>query len=550
MMSASIVRLVRACLTVAGVALIAYALVADSSSNDERWLAALAGGGAMIAAGRWPDMTRVRDLAERGAVRIGLALSVGFALVAIQLLRMQVINASSTSNRVGLDSKTGDIFSNPRTINLATTNRRGTIFDRDGVALATSKLDQGIAHRTYPEAACAYVCGYFSPLKYGLAGIEASHNAQLTGSVSDNELKAQLHNLFGEVPVGADLTLTLDSALQRQAQDLLDGHVGAVIVIEVATGAVFSLASAPYYDPSKLAAVDDATARIASTYWAELNADPSHPLVLRATEGLYPPGSTFKTVTASAAIDLGLASPDDVFEDNGSLYVDGHVITENNRPDDRVEWSLRDGLAYSLNVVFAQVGIEVGGANLAEYARRFGFGGYIPFDVPVAEGQVASTPGFLDSDSAVADTGFGQGELLTTPLAMALVAATVANGGSMMRPHLVASSSSSSSKSTMHPTEWRRPVSRSTAATMLGLMINDVENGWVDGAAIAGYVVGAKTGTAETNTGVPHAWFIGFAGESAPRFAVSVLLEYGGEGTKDALTIGREMLLATLTKHA
>lgn len=550
-MTAPITRLVRACLTVAGFGLVLYALFADARSADSRWLAALAIGGLMIAAGRWPDISRVRDLAERGAVRVGLALTVGFALVAIQLLRMQAINASTTAQRVGTDPRTGDIFSNPRTINEAATSSRGSIVDRAGTVLAKTDLSHGIAFRSYPEPASSYVCGYFSPLKYGLSGIEASHDRQLSGQASGNELFRQFDLLLGRKQSGQDLVLTLDAALQSQAGDLLSGHIGAVVVIEVATGAVLVLASAPNFDPAKLAAVDDATAKTASSYWSQLSSDPSRPLVLRATDGLYPPGSTFKTVTASAAIDLGIAGPDDVFQDNGSLYVDGHTITENNRPDDRVEWTLRDGFAYSLNVVFAQVGMKVGASNLSGYAERFGFGAKIPFDVPVAVGQVFGHPGFLNAESAVADTGFGQGELLTTPLDMALVAATVANGGGMMRPYLVSGVRSESGEigSTTTPSEWRRPISGKTAAMVRDLMINAIENGYASAAAIDGYTVGGKTGTAETNTDLPHAWFIGFVGQDAPKYAVSVLLEHGGEGTHDALQIGREMLLATVTKY-
>ena len=437
----------------------------------------------MIAAGRWPDLSRVKDLAERGAVRIGLALTVGFGLVAIQLLRMQVINASTTANRVGTDPTTGDIFSNPRTINLATTAKRGSIFDRAGATLAKTTITNGIAYRSYPEPASAYVCGYFSPLKYGLFGLESTHDAELSGQTGDNELTRQLDNLLGRNQSGHDLTLTLDAALQQQAQDLLGDYTGGIVVIEVATGAILTLASTPHFNAAKLVAVDDATAATASAYWATLAKDASHPLLLRATEGLYPPGSTFKTVTLSAALDLGLVTPDDVFQDNGSLYVDGHVITENNRPDDRVEWTVRDGLAFSLNVVFAQVGMKVGAAKLTEYAQRFGFGGQIPFDLPVAEGQVASSSGFLNAESAVADTGFGQGELLTTPLDMALVCATMANGGVTMRPYLVSAAGSGDARKTIKPKEWRKPISSKTASTVHDLMVNDVINGWPTAAA-------------------------------------------------------------------
>jgi peptidoglycan glycosyltransferase len=343
--------------------------------------------------------------------------------------------------------------------------------------------------------------------------------------------------------------LTIDAGLQSLAHDLLGGRIGAVVLLETGAGAVRTLASNPHVDPNGLVAVDLESATEAADYWAELQADPAQPLLNRATQGLYTPGSTFKTITASAAIEDGVATPQTVYTDDGDLEVDGHVIVEHNRPDDSIdEWTLEQGLAFSLNVVFAQVGLELGGDRLFEIAGKFGFGEEIPFDVEVATGQIASKRSFLDQPAAVADTAFGQGELLTTPLGMALVAAAIANEGEMMRPYLVdrITDVDGERMKSAEPGVWRRPIGASTAQTMRDLMVNTVENGYALAAAIDGLLVGGKTGTAETGETEPHAWFIGFAGDAAPTHAVAVLLEHGGTAVSESIAIAREMLRSAI----
>ena len=211
-------------------------------------------------------------------------------------------------------------------------------------------------------------------------------------------------------------------------------------------------------------------------------------------------------------------------------------------------WTLREGLAFSLNVVFAQVGLELGGDLLADYAERFGFGKSVPFDVPVAKSQVASSDDFLTSNPAVADTAFGQGELLVTPLQMAMVAAAIANEGKMMRPYLVDEVATRDGKvvDRTEPEVWQQPIGADSAGQVRDMMINAVENGYAYGASIDGLVVGGKSGTAETGSGEPHAWFIGFAGDPAPQYAVAVVLEHGGAGLSGPLEIARAMLAAAM----
>ena len=302
-------------------------------------------------------------------------------------------------------------------------------------------------------------------------------------------------------------------------------------------------------DPAPLAAVNREQVEAARRAWNALLDDPNRPLVRRATEGLYPPGSTFKVVTAAAGLQAGIVEPDTIFEDNGSIEIDGHEIVEANRPDETMSsWTLTEGFAYSLNVVFAQVGLQIGRRTLEKGAEAFGIGSSIPFDEPVSAGQIASSDRFLDSQAALADTAFGQGELLVTPLHMSMVASAVANGGGAMRPYLVQTLSDASGKvvSTANPSRWHAAIDQQTADTMQGLMVDAVEWGYAGAAVLPGFRVGGKTGTAESGGEIPHGWFIGFGGEEQPRVAVAVLLEHGGEGGGYPAQIGAQLLASAL----
>jgi len=321
-------------------------------------------------------------------------------------------------------------------------------------------------------------------------------------------------------------------------------------MMDVKTGAIVAMASTPNFDPNKLYVNDgpqvNQETNTATAYWSQLTSMPDSPLVLRATQGLYIPGSIFKTVTASAAIESGVATPDTVYRDEGALTVESRVIPEENRPDpNRVDYSLTDAYGWSLNVVFAQVGLQLGPQRLADYAQRFGIGSDIPFDLPVAISELDTDPSFLSSQAALAVTAFGQGELQTTPLQMALVAEAVANGGKMMQPYLVKRISDDTGRtlSTDSSSVWKTPINADTATKMQALMVNSVQNGYASAAQIPGYVVGGKTGTAEVGGDKqPNAWFIGYAGKTDPEYVVAVVVENGGEGSKVALPIGHQLL--------
>lgn len=530
-------------------ALIVVGLWRRDGLSDGQWLALLAGAWVLLLLAIWPQSTKAPVSTERSIAKIGIVIASVFVMLAVQLARIQVIKQGSTVRRRAVDPRTDEVIANPREVNDDLRIDRGRILDRNGRRIADTRVDDGIGLRRYPNPVTAYVAGFYSPLLYGKAGLEASFDEELRGDEGHNVITRVENELLHRPPEGLDLRLTLSSPLQERADQLLDGRIGAVAVLDVATGAVLALSSAPHYDPEPLFAVDTDSRDQAAAYWQQLTTDPALPLVLRATAGLYTPGSTFKVVTSSAIIDTGLATPDDTYRDDGELNVEGHVIIENNRPDDSVTtWTLRQALGFSLNVVFAQVGLQLGSDLMTKYAERFGFGVEVPFDIPVAKSQIASSDSFLDSAPALADTAFGQGELLVSPLQMAMVTAAIANKGQMMRPYLVATVAERDGKVVrrFEPSVWRQPISDESAAIVRDLMVDTVVSGYANGASLDGLIVGGKSGTAETGDGDPHAWFIGFVGDPEPRYAVAVVLEHGGTGLAAPLDIAREMLATAM----
>jgi peptidoglycan glycosyltransferase len=528
-----------------------YGLAARDTITDARWIAILWLSWIPLLVAVWPDVPPTVPPLGRSALRMTTIFLSILTLCALQLLRVQVVMSDSITHRVGIDPATGDVISNPLLVDEALTIPRGAIYDRDGVMLARTVFADGVARRVYPEAASTEITGYFSPLLYGSSGLEASWDDELAGRSGGNPFTRALESLRGLPRQGIDLHLTVDTDLQRQAHDALDERTGAAVLLDIETGAVLTLASSPSYDANALVVVTAADRDPAQAAFVALTSNPRAPLVQRATSGLYPPGSTFKTITAAAAIDTGVARPDSIYEDAGELTVAGHTLVEQNRPnDEQTLWSLAESLAWSLNVVFAQVGLQLGGDRLAEAARGWGWESDIPFDLPVEASRVSVTPGFLDDPVAVAETAFGQGELLATPLQMALVAAGLANHGEIMRPYLVASLAEPDGKTVREtrPSPWRRGTGSEAADQTAAMMVYAVENGALGTAFVPGYTIGGKTGTAETGSGDPHAWFIGFIGlpGEEPRYAVAIVLEAGGGGGQVALPIGRDLLVAAM----
>ncbi len=540
---------------IAAVLVIAYGLWRTRSQAETLWLTVVAVATLLLAVVFWPRVARGEPLMERTVVRVAVVFLVGFLALSVQLVRIQIVDSAEILGRSEAGPN-GQVVLNPRESIEASRLIRGRILASDGSVIAdTVRRPDGSYDRVYPDPATAYLAGYYSPLMYGSSGLEESYNAYLRGEQGGNPVTEWLDGILHRERHGYDLTLSIDPDLQRKADELLGNRQGAVILMDAKTGAVLAMVSKPNFDPNQLYANvgpnSDEQTRRAQAYWRELQQSGNSPLVVRATQGRYVPGSIFKTVTASAAIETGTARPDTVYRDEGALNVDSRVIIEQNRPDPkRVNYTLSEAYGYSLNVVFAQVGLQLGGDRLADYAKRFGFGQEIPFDVPVAASQIASDPAFLTNRAGLADTAFGQGQLLVTPMQMALVAEAVANNGVMMRPYLVEKVSRYDGKTlqTRGPEAWLRPIKPETAAQVRDMMVKSVQSGYARDAQIPGYTVGGKTGTAEVGQQQPHAWFIGFAGKGEPQYVVAVIVEHGGSGGKVALPIGRDLLRAALER--
>ncbi len=525
--------------------------------SEQVWLLMLAVGAVLLAFIFWPRRAPGQPVFNRTVQRLATLMLVGFTLTSFQLVRQQVILGETISAR---SETVGDrVMSDPRRRQEVLRTRRGSIYDNTRQPLAGIEVSQGgYVRRTYPAAETAGLIGFYSPQLYGNSNLEKEYDHLLSGRSGGGGWATLQREVLHRPTEGYDLQLTINLGLQRVAAEALGGRPGAVVVVNPKTGAVLAMVSNPSVDPSVLAfdpaAADwsEESARIVRA-WREINGDPSKPLLLRATQGLYPPGSIFKTVTAAAMLDLELANPNTRYEDRGELVVDGHVIRELNRPNPpRNEYSFAEAYRYSLNVVFAQLALRLGPERLLEYSRKFGFDTDIPFDLDVAVSQTAGSEAFLKRRTGLADTGYGQGELLATPLHMAMLAATVANNGKMMRPYLVERVTSKDGHVLQQwkPTVWRTPISEATARTLRELMVSVVEQGFAAPAKIPGVRIGGKTGTAETGeVNTSHAWFIAYGPEPDPQYAVSVIVEEGGAGAQVAAPVARRVLEYALQRR-
>lgn len=542
-------------------AILALGLLQRDGNIDARWLMALAASAPFFVILLWPRLPRNLPHFNRTVVRLGTLLVVAFLLTSLHLVRLQVIRADEFAAE-SRPTANGDTVVNQRILLEQLRQQRGKIVDRNGVVLADTTLTpDGFALRTYPTAA-SYITGYYSPQYYGLAGIERLDDRYLRGASGGNPFEALTRDLLHEPLLGNNVVLTVDHALQELADQALaaSGRPGAVVALDPRTGAILVNASAPRFDPAQLAIDPRESERDiarAQAYWAALNEPGAgDPLLPRGTQGLYVPGSIFKTLTVAAAIDGGVVSPTSDYPDTGEIVVDGHTIVELNRPQPvKDRYSVTEGYLYSLNIVFAQVALDMGTVRMNDYARRFGFGQEIPFNglsnaLPQrgAASSLSSDPNYLSSKPALADTGFGQGELLVSPLHMALITAAMVNGGRMPEPYIVGAvrSPNGAVLEQTRPKTWLSPISTSTADQVRQLMLASVDRGGSTKAKIDGLVIGGKTGTAELGDGDSHSWFICFAGKpnQPPDLVVAVIVERGGSGSGAALGIARQMVQA------
>ena len=449
--------------------------------------------------------------------RLGLILGVGFCLLLAALTRLQVVDAAKLSS----DPR------NTRALTAAFSAERGLIQTSDGVVLAQSvpSADEFKRQRQYPEGALyAPVTGYLS-FTYGADGAERAFNGDLVGGNLPGGDKS-LRDLFsGGNKKTEDVTLTIVSAVQKAAASALGNRRGAVVALDPTTGAILAMVNFPTFDPNPLAAHTQENVRNA---WNELQNDPAHPLLPRGYRETFAPGSTFKVVTSSAAFDR---APDLTTKTYPVLRQLDLPRTDKDLPNfggSSCGGTIADLLRVSCNTGFAQMGLDLGGANLAAEASAFGFGEKPPFDLPAAAVSHFPDPGeFERNEPGLAFSAIGQQNVTASPLQMALVAAGIANNGVIMSPHVLKEVRDEKQNiiKSYDPKEWRKATSPETAASVKAMMVDVAARGTATRARVNGVTVGAKTGTAQTVGNNAHAWLIAFAPAEAPKVAVAVIVE-------------------------
>ncbi len=457
-----------------------------------------------------------------------------FALLLLWTTRWTVIDAKSLRNNP----------LNDRTLVQELRIKRGRILADNGEVLARSiRQAGGTWSRVYPtRSQFAQVVGYSLPRTGQVAGLELSRGEDLRG------IQTGLSSIFGPFTshrVGDDVYTGLDPKAQAVAIQQLAGRAGSVVALDPRTGVIKVMYANPSYDNNH----PNATGPNISTF-------------NRSTQSSYTPGSTFKIVTTTAALDSGKYTPNSTINGNSPKLISG--VPLNN--DGNKSWgdiSLTTALTYSVNTVFAQVAQNVGRATMTNYMKRFGFYSKPPLDYPASEINVsrpyslttgrAYPPGSPNED--IGRIGIGQGGILVTPLQMAMVAAAVANHGVLMTPHFATKvvSPDGTTVQTISPSVYRTVMKPSTAAEITQMMKNVVEEGTAAPAQLGGLSVAGKTGTASvgpTGSNITEPWFIGFAPINNPRVAVAVTIErtQGGFGGTVAAPIAKQVIQTLLSE--
>lgn len=461
-------------------------------------------------------------MANKRIIKVLILLSVMFLSLICYLTYIEIFQrdelVSNSYNQRQWDSELG--------------TQRGNILDSKGVILAETQDTV----RVYPyKGMYSHIIGYNSRT-YGRINLERTYNDELLG-------RNTLSNLIGTSvnEYGYDLMLTIDHSIQSYAYQALGNNNGSVIAINPKTGGIIAMVSKPDFDPNDEKLIEK---------WNDLVDDANSPFLPRATSGLYAPGSTFKLLTALLAVENKLG--DMTFEDEGTVEIGGNTF-ENQKEKAYGTIDLSRGFAVSSNVVFCTLGAKLGGDKLADVAERFGFNKKFDFDIPY---QQSSFPLDITDDAKEASLAIGQGDILATPLQMAMLTCGIANEGVIMKPHLVGSVLNIEGEVIVET----KPSKLYTAANavytddVVAMMVETVKNGTGSNASIWGIDVAGKTGTAENEKTVlsdedEHTWFVGFAPAYDPEIAVVVMMEYsGGTGGGNCAPIARNIMQKYLNK--
>jgi len=471
---------------------------------------------------------------NRAIVHLFLLFTVLFAVLIAFTSRWSVLEAESLA----------DNSANRRQLLEQQRIPRGLILARDGTVAADSRRlgnrETRRYVRRYPtDSLFSHAVGY-SFIDRGQSGLEQSHNDELVGK--GNELATIIDELSGSQE-GDNLRTTLDPKAQEAAKQALRGQNGSVVAIEPDTGRVRAMVSLPDFDPNDI-----------PEGFNELNADSSSPLFNRATQARYPPGSTFKVVTAAAALDSGDFTPETTVSGKNDKPISA-VPLQNFEGAQFGQVTLTEALTKSINTAWAEVGERLGDATMLRYMRRFGFGSEPPIDLP--RSQLAAS-GIYDEDGDLLDASddidigrvsIGQERLQVTPLQMAMVASAIGNEGGLMEPVFAERTIAPDGRVTRRyrPDKLRQVISSDAARDLTGMMTAVVDEGSGTAAKLQGVRVAGKTGTAERGAGVNQAWFIAFAPAKDPKIALAVTVEQAsGTGGEVAAPIARKVLEAIL----
>lgn len=479
--------------------------------------------------------------------RIGLVVGAMFLSLLMAATVIQVVQAEELRERPG----------NRRTLLDSYSRERGAILAGGNPVAQSAETDDDLQWiRKYPNGPMyAPVTGYFS-FTYGAGrGIEQSYDGMLSGT-SDRLFYRRLGDLVsGQPPQGASVELTIDPKVQEAAWNALGDQRGAVVALDPQTGAILAMVSKPTYDPNSLASHD---LKSVSQAWDRLSTSSDKPLVNRTINGdLYPPGSTFKLVTAAAALETGDYTPQTEGDAPAELDLPQTSATLPNitgqecGPGGRT--TMEHALEISCNTYFGQLGMDLGAEALRKQAEKFGFGE--SHEVPMK--TTPSTFPTTLNEPQLAQSAIGQYDVRATPMQMAMVSAAIANGGKQMNPFLVRNVRDKDLDviDSTDPDKLGEPISKDTATSLTEMMQKVVSNGSGSRAQIPGVDVAGKTGTAQTAPGkAADVWFTGFAPADNPRVAVAVVVEEGGtmaqeaSGGSVAAPIARSVMEAVVEK--
>jgi peptidoglycan glycosyltransferase len=486
---------------------------------------------------------------NRNIWRLGMAMVVLFVALMVKLTWLQVVDKSSLDANPLNTAQVRRDFNRPR----------GSIVTADGAVIAqtianpdtTSEFDR---MRVYPEGELfAHATGYFS-FRYGSSGLEKEYSSELSGSTFDQQVRGFSDLFVAHENVG-NVSISLRKDVQTVARDELGDREGSVVALDPQTGEILAFWSWPSYDPNTVSSLDKVVSQAA---WTELNAAPGTPMRAHQYQDRYFPGSTFKVVTSGIGLETGKVTDTEPSYPFATSYLPAQTDKAiQNFGGEVCGGSLPLILSTSCNSAFAEMGAEtIGPVDMVSGAGSWGFNSAPPIDMPDPAKSVFPT-NVGNNPPKLAQSSIGQNDVQATPLEMALVAGGVANGGTIMKPHLLTEVRNAQGEviQTYKQSKWLEPMSPSMAGTLANDMIGVVQSGTATGLQIAGCSVGGKTGTAQLGTDPPrsHTWMIGFAGSPGkpPTVAVAVVVlnQSGGNeatGGRVAAPIAKAVLQTAL----